>query len=75
MTRHLSERMMERNITKAQIIETLKNPVYIDRIKESNKKPSKNYIGRSVTVTVNPSNGNIVTAHPTNKKDLKDGRR
>ncbi len=75
MTRHLSERMMERNITKAQIVETLKNPVYIDRIKESNKKPSKNYIGRSVTVTVNPSNGNIVTAHPTNKKDLKDGRR
>lgn len=75
MTRHLSERMMERNITKAQIVETLKNPVYIDRKKESNKKPSKNYIGRSVTVTVNPSNGNIVTAHPTNKKDLKDGRR
>lgn len=74
MTKHLSERMMQRNITKDQIVEALRNPLYIDRKKESYKEPSKNYVGRTVTVTVNPSNGNIVTAHPTNRKDLRNGK-
>ena len=51
-----------------------RHPLYIDRKKEPYKEPSKNYVGRTVTVTVNPSNGNIVTAHSTNRKDLRNGK-
>ncbi len=75
MTRHLSERMMERNITKAQIIEALTNPMYIETKEDHLGRPSKLYVGNKRTVAVNPNNGNILTARATNKKEKKNGRR
>jgi hypothetical protein len=54
---------MERNITKAQIVEALKNPMYIL------------YVGNNRIVAVNPDNGNILTSRATNKKEKKNGRR
>lgn len=72
MSMHLSQRMMERGITKDQIIDALKNPLHIDRSKEFREdKPGRNYIGKDVTVSVNPHTGTVATVHRTSKQRRK----
>lgn len=74
LTRHVSEKMMQRNITKADLVEALTNPVYIDDSKASLELPAKLYVGKKHTVVMNPSNNNVVTARPVSRKEKRNAK-
>lgn len=69
ITRHVLDRAKQRGISLKDVPDTLKNPLKIEDVKiDTQGRPSKKYIGRSATVTVNPDNGNITTCYPTSSK-------
>lgn len=72
VTRHLVERMKQREVTMTGAIDALTNPLDVGKIKvDEAGRPSKQYIGEKVTVAVNPDNGNIVSTWPTSSKRVQ----
>lgn len=68
-TKHGVQQMLDRGVTVFDVIQAVKKPLKITEIKYDGKgRPSKNYIGEKATASVNPTNGNLVTMHPTHKK-------
>lgn len=68
-TVHSISQSAKRKIADSQIRDALQSPLKITEIKyDSQGRPSKNYIGATATVSVNPDNGNIVTVYGTHTK-------
>lgn len=73
---HFAEKIIERNLVANDVIETVKNPLKFSEIKYDNKNRSSfKVIGEKSTVTINPENGNMVTAHKTHSKLIKKIKR
>lgn len=69
---HVADRGEERSIRAKDIIDAVKNPLYIRKAKPDNKKRlSRQFIGVKATVAVNPETGVLTTAWPTSKKVRK----
>lgn len=70
-TTHSIEQATKRSISNSQIKNALTHPLKITDVKyDVQGRPSKNYIGETATVSINPNNGNIVTVHGTHTKLL-----
>lgn len=73
---HFAEKVIKRNLVSNDIIETIKTPLKFSEIKYDYKnRPSFKVIGAKSTVTINPENGNMVTAHKTHSKLIKKIKR
>ncbi|MDH6344169.1 RHS repeat-associated protein [Parabacteroides sp. PFB2-12] len=62
---HATQRTNERNIAQKDINDALKNPLKITDVKIQENGASVKYIGREVTVVVNPETGKIITVYRT----------
>lgn len=72
VSKHVSERAVLRNLNASDIVDTIDNPLKITEIKyDSLNRPSFNVIGEKSTVSINPKNGNVITAHKTHTKVIK----
>lgn len=70
-TAHSIEQATKRSISNSQIKNALTHPLKITDVKyDVQGRPSKNYIGETATVSINPNSGNIVTVHGTHTKLL-----
>ena len=70
-SQHLVQRTVERSIKPNEIKEALTNPIYIRPDKVQDSGISRKYVGRSVSVAVNPENGTIITAHKTGSRTVR----
>ena len=73
MSLHAIERLSDRKIIIGfqELADTLRNPLYIrDKIDESGRNGRK-YIGKKVTVTVNPDTGNILSFRITGTREKR----
>lgn len=69
---HFTDRALQRKIAVEDVQDALQNPLQIGKIKVDAKgRPSKTYIGRHVTVAVNPETGALATVYKTSKKRVK----
>lgn len=69
---HFAEKVIKRSLKADDIIETINNPLKIDKIKyDSENRPSFKVIGEKSTININPENGNMITAHKTHSKLIK----
>lgn len=73
LTNHAMDRMVDRKVVKPEIIDALKNPLDVGKIKidKDTGRKSQKYIGLHATVVINPKNGHVVTLNPTGTKRLK----
>ena len=68
-TKHAIERMQQRNISKDDINDAIKNPIKKGDIKYDEKgRPSQRYTGTNATVEVNPENNKVITVWPTSSR-------
>jgi RHS repeat-associated protein len=65
---HAQQRILERNVSRSDINDALKNPLKVTEVQHRENGPSVKYIGNKVTVVVNPETGNIITVIPTGTK-------
>ena len=64
--------MIERNISKNDIISALLNPIHTsDIIVDDKGRKSVKYIGKEVTVVINPETGKRITSWPTSSRIRK----
>lgn len=69
---HFTDRALQRKIVVEDVQDALQNPLQIGKIKVDAKgRPGKTYIGRHVTVAVNPETGALATVYKTSKKRVK----
>jgi len=69
VSRHLIDRVRQREIELDDILETLKNPLDCGKIVYDEKnRPSFKAIGEKTTLYINPDTGNITTVHKTHTK-------
>lgn len=72
VSKHVSERAILRGLKASDIVDTIDNPLKITEVKyDSLNRPSFNVIGEKSTVSINPKNGNVITAHKTHTKVIK----
>lgn len=72
ISKHVSERAVLRDLKPSDIVDTINNPLKITEIKyDSINRPSFNVIGEKSTVSINPKNGNVITAHKTHARVIK----
>jgi len=68
-SKHAQQRTAERNISQTDINDALKDPLKVTEVKyDAQGRPSIEYIGKNVTVVVNPETGKIITVHGTHTK-------
>ena len=69
---HINARMLQRKISHDDIIDAIKKPLKIKSEKiDKFGRSSQVYIGKRVTVVVNPKTGKLITAYPTGSKMIK----
>lgn len=72
VSEHFAERAILRKLDVNDIVDTLKNPLKTTDIKyDAENRPSFKIIGEKSTISINPKNGNMITAHKTHSKLLK----
>ena len=73
VTNHLTERMIERNVSFDDITDALKNPLGISKVKMDKFGPSYKIVGKNATVIINPETNTLITTYKTtsNTKRLK----
>lgn len=65
---HTIDRAGERGISQKDVLDAIKNPIYVGETKtDDNGRKSRRFIGSVATVNVNPDNGAIVTVWKTGK--------
>lgn len=63
---HAAEQAEKRKVSKKDILDAAERSLYIGPIKtDSVGRRSKQYLGKSATIAINPDNGTIVSAWPT----------
>ncbi len=68
-TRHAAERMAERGITDGQVKRAIASPMHTFPVTvDSQGRKAQKIVGSDVTVVINPTTRDIITAYPTNKK-------
>lgn len=66
---HAAAQAQERQVSKKDILDAVERSLYIGRDKsDAEGRTSRQYLGKSATVAINPENGNIVTVWPTHRK-------
>lgn len=66
---HASSQAQNRKVTTENIIDTIKNPLYIRKITVDDLgRKSQRFIGNKATVNINPDTGIITTLWPTGTK-------
>lgn len=72
VSRHVTERMAQREVSVSSIKQALTNPlhVYPDKLSDSGKVGRK-YLGKQSTVVINPETGNVVTTYKTQERYAK----
>lgn len=69
VSQHLYDRQKERNFKMVDLIDAFTNPLDYGKITQNEKgQKSIQFIGRNVTIYVNPDNGRITTAHKTHSR-------
>lgn len=69
VSKHLVDRVRQREIELNDIIDTLKNPLKYGKITyNKDNKPSFSIIGENCTLYVNPDTGNVTTVHKTHTR-------
>ncbi|WP_246060403.1 hypothetical protein [Peptoniphilus catoniae] len=72
ISRHTAERVVLRDLQASDIVDTIDNPLKIAEVKyDSLNRPSFSVIGEKSTISINPKNGNVITAHKTHTKVVK----
>lgn len=71
-TAHAKQRTSERKIDDRSIEYAKKNALYTSKIYYDSKgRPTQDYIGKKITVVVNPNNGDTITAYKTSPYKAK----
>ena len=70
-SQHLAERTISREVNPNEIVDALVNPIYIRPDKIDNNGISRKYVGRIVSVVVNPDTGTVVTTHKTGSRTVR----
>jgi len=72
ISRHVTERMAQREVGVSSIKQALTNPlhVYPDKVNGSGQVGRK-YLGQQSTVVINPETGNVVTTYKTQERYAK----
>ena len=71
-TVHLLERSAERGVSKDAINDAISSPLHVKPVKYDEKgRPSKQYIGKDATVSVNPDTGVVTSTWVTGSKTRK----
>ncbi|MCH4167692.1 MAG: phage head morphogenesis protein [Streptococcaceae bacterium] len=70
-SQHLAERTILREVNPNEIIDALVNPIHIRPDKTDNNGTSRKYVGRIVSVVVNPDTGTVVTTHKTGSRTVR----
>lgn len=69
VSQHLYDRQKERNFKMVDLMDAFTNPLDYGKITQNEKgQKSIQFIGRNVTIYVNPGNGRITTAHKTHSR-------
>lgn len=69
---HVKQRIAERELTEEGMVDAVKHPLHFrDTVYDELGRPSQRFIGKSVTVNVNPDTGVIPTAWVTGSDKLK----
>ncbi len=69
MSSHAGDQARQREVSAKEIIDALRSPLYIKPVKyDAQGRPSKQYIGASATVCVNPENAIISSIWKTGSK-------
>lgn len=68
---HLRDQALHRGFTVDGVREALTNPLHVDSVRVDDNGSSVRYIGREVTVNINPETGKITTGWPTGRKDRR----
>jgi hypothetical protein len=72
ISKHALRQMEERHVTRENIVDALRNPLYIRDVHIDNEgQKSQRFIGWDATVNVNPDTGNIATIWKTGKDDKR----
>ena len=70
-SQHLADRTISREVNPNEIVDALVNPIYIRPDKIDNNGISRKYVGRIVSVVVNPDTGTVVTTHKTGSRTVR----
>lgn len=71
-TEHALERRQERNISNDDVLDALFNPLKVGNlILDKKGRPSKKYIGKKVTVVINPDTNKEITSWKTSSKLIR----
>lgn len=71
ISKHFTERAIERRLYLDDAKDTFTNPLIIDKMKlDSKGQPSIRIIGRRSTIVYNPKTNTLITTYPTRKKYL-----
>ena len=66
---HIIERVIDRQVSAGGIDDAIRNPLKTLPVKyDGSGRPSYKVIGETVSVVINPDNGNLVTVHKTGSK-------
>ena len=68
-TRHADERIQQRNLSEAGVDDALVNPLHKgDVVVDDTGRKSVKYIGKDITVILNPDTGEVITAWKTGSR-------
>lgn len=68
---HFKERLLGRGVSENDVINTLKNPLHIGKIKYGEKGSSQVFIGNNATIVINPDSGVLISTYPTGRERRK----
>lgn len=68
---HFVDQAINRKIDVDSIVNALKKPLLIDKIKVDHNGWSQKIIGEKVSVVINPGSGNLITVHQTSSKKAR----
>lgn len=68
---HFKERLLGRGVSEDDVINALKNPLHIGKIKYGEKGSSQVFIGNNATIVINPDSGVLISTYPTGRERRK----
>ncbi|MCC8185981.1 MAG: DUF6443 domain-containing protein [Bacteroides sp.] len=71
LTEHGLIRMAQRGVSQVAVKDALTNPLKINPVKTQDGLSSQKFIGRQASVVINPTNGKIITVHPTSTSRVR----
>ena len=72
LSKHFDERKEERGFSGNDVLDALKNPLYVGEVRYDVKgRPSQRFIGYTATVNINPQTGVVATGWKTGKRHIR----